>query len=118
MYTLFNDTTSLMDTITSKMEMEEIDSVFGIQSVGITDTEANAYKNAIPIRAIMNELIRGEYVANDRVDITDSFVYGYEDIDSSVIIGESETGTKFIESMDANQENNITDSDIVTRPYP
>ena len=116
--TLFNDTTSLMDTITSKMEMEEINNVFGIRSAGITDTEANAYKDAIPIRAVMNELIRGEYVANDRVDITDSFVYGYEDIDCSVVISESETGTKFIESMDANQENNIIDSDIVTRPYP
>ena len=66
----------------------------------------------------MNELIRGEYVANDRVDITDSFVYGYEDVDSSVVIGESDSGTKFIESMDANQENNIIDDNIISRPYP
>lgn len=115
--TSFNDTSSLIDAITSKMSKDDIDRAFGLTSTSITDTESNAYENAMPIRAVMNELIRAEYAANEHVDITDKFVYGYEDIDESIVMEVSESGVKLIESMDANQENNII-SDDIGRPYP
>lgn len=110
----FDENTALWDTITSVMTVDDINTLLGIKSNTITDTEEDRYKDATSIKAIMNELIRNEFMMNPSVDITGSFVYDYLDIDTSIVTDYDDNGTAILETADANHTNNLN----IDKSYP
>lgn len=80
----------------------------------ITDTEEDAFPEIIPTVAIMNEIIRDWYVSNAIVDTTGPFLYDYDDVDQSAIIGTDSAGNTLLAGLDSNREDSLD----IERPWP
>lgn len=119
---VFNKTNSIWDNIISKFNDNDISNMLGIDSTIISQIEDNIYANAIDIKPIMYEIIREHYIGNDMVDITEGFIYDYQDVDTSVL--EHDENGDLITDADGNTILNVLDSnstdnlDNVERPWP
>ena len=111
----FDENTALWDTITSVMSAEDINKLLGIKTNTITDTEPNRYEDAASIKAIMNDLIRDEFLMNPSIDVSGPFVYDYLDVDTTVVGGYDSGENAMLETTDANHEDNLG---ILDRVYP
>lgn len=111
----FDANTARWDTITSVMTADEINTLLGIKTNSITDTEPNRYENAASIKAIMNELIRDEFLTNPSIDVNGPFVYDYLDVDTTIVTGYDSGENAMLETTDANHDHNIA---VITREYP
>ena len=103
----FDASSALWDTITSTMSVDEINSLLGIKTNTITDTESNRYLGAANIKSIMNELIREEFISNPSIDIRGPFVYDYSDVDSTIVTGYDSGDNAMLETNDANHKHNL-----------
>ena len=112
---VFDSNTALWDTITSVMTADEINTLLGIKTNTIHDTEPNRYEDAASIKAIMNELIRDEFLTNPSIDISGPFVYDYLDVDTAAVTGYDSGENAILEANNANHENNIA---VLDREYP
>lgn len=115
---VFKDTDSLWDQVFRSLTPDEVNRFLGIITPTNTNTEANIYDGAVPIKSIMYELIREEYIMNPRVDTTGPFVYDYQDVDDTVIEEISHAGgsdTAIIDVMNGDKQDNLND---VERPWP
>lgn len=112
---VFNSTTSIWDTITELITDNEISNMLGIESTDIVPTEENVYADAINIKAIMYELIREEFMMNELVDITEPFIYDYQDADQSIIEDYDSANNAILTVSDSNNTDNLDD---VERPWP
>ena len=106
---LINDfsTTSVWDSVISKLTNEEIYNMLGISTAGLKNSEPSINGDAVDIKTIMYEIIREWYLANPRVDTTKPFVYDYLDVDQSVIEGFDNGGNAIIPVMDGNKMDNL-----------
>lgn len=77
------------------------------KSFEVTDTEPPIAGYKFSIKALMNELIRNEFVSNPNVDATRPFIYDYLEIDDSAVDGYDESGNILLSAMDANSENEL-----------
>lgn len=91
---------------------ENKNNMLNISNTAITNTESDSYAGSTDIEAIMNEIMRDQFIS--KIDVTVPFTYGYEDIDASVIVtGEEDSdGNSTIETMDANVKHSISLSDV------
>lgn len=111
----FQENEALWDSIIAQLSKEEIYALLGINGEELTNTEEDVYAGAVNIRAIMFELIRDQFIANPRVDITGPFIYDYQDVDKTAIEGYDSAGNAILPVMDANRQDNL---DNVLRPWP
>ena len=84
---------------------------------GIADRlqcDPEAFPETVPTTAIMHEIIRDWYMANTVVDTTKPFLYDYDDVDTSDIIGQDPGGNDLLGAADSNREDNLD----VERPWP
>ena len=88
--------------------------IMGLNQPTITDTDPEAFPETVPTTAIMHEIIRDWYMANLVVDTTKPFVYDYDDVDQSDIIGQDPGGNDLLGAADSNREDNLD----VDRPWP
>ena len=63
----------------------------------------------------MFELIREQYIMNPRVDITNAFIYDYQDVDTTAIDHRDKDNNAILMVNDANRQDNL---DNVERPWP
>ena len=92
------------------VDNENKNSMLNISDTTMTNTESDSYAGSTDTEAIMNEIMRDQFIS--KVDITVPFTYGYEDIDASVITNEDSAGNSTIETMDANEKHSISLSDV------
>ena len=92
------------------VDNENKNSMLNISDTTMTNTESDSYAGKTDIEAIMNEIMRDQFIS--KVDITVPFTYGYEDIDASIITDEDSAGNSTIETMDANKKHSISLSDV------
>ena len=92
------------------VDNENKNSMLNISDTTMTNTESDSYAGKTDIEAIMNEIMRDQFIS--KVDITVPFTYGYEDIDASIITDEDSAGNSTIETMDANEKHSISLSDV------
>ena len=92
------------------VDNENKNSMLNISDTTMTNTESDSYAGKTDIEAIMNEIMRDQFIS--KVDITVPFTYGYEDIDASIITDEDSAGNSAIETMDANEKHSISLSDV------
>lgn len=92
------------------VDNENKNSMLNISDTAMTNTESDSYAGKTDIEAIMNEIMRDQFIS--KVDITVPFTYGYEDIDASIITDEDSAGNSTIETMDANEKHSISLSDV------
>lgn len=92
------------------VDNESKNNMLNISDTTMTNTESDSYAGKTDIEAIMNEIIRDQFVS--KIDVTVPFTYGYEDIDASVINDEDSDGNSTIETMDANEKHSISLSDV------
>lgn len=111
----FHNNEALWDIITLQLTDGEVSNILGINAEVLTNTEEDVYANILPIKSVMYELIRDQYVSNTRVDTTSKFVYDYIDIDDTVIDHTDKDGNKIILAMDSNVKDNL---DSVDRNMP
>ena len=111
--TRFNTTTSAWDEC---LDMTDQSPAFmmGLNTPVITDTDPEAFPDTVPTTAIMHEIIRDWYMANMVVDTTNPFLYDYDDVDQSDIIGQDSAGNDLLGAADSNREDNLD----VDRPWP
>ena len=95
------------------VDNENKNSMLNISDTTMTNTESDSYAGKTDIEAIMNEIMRDQFIS--KVDITVPFTYGYEDIDASIITDEDSAGNSTIETMDANEKHSISLSDVDRR---
>lgn len=88
--------------------------LLNINKPTVENIDPAAFADVIPTVAIMNEIIRDWYQANPIVDTTGTFLYDYDDVDQSAIIGQDPMGNDLLGSADANESNNLN----VNRPWP
>lgn len=93
---------------------DDRNAMLGISNVSITNTAADPYSGRADISAIMHELIRDQYIS--RSDVTSPFIYGYSDIDTSILDYENvdSEDNAILDTADANKENSIG-IDVVKR---
>lgn len=111
---VFKENEALWDSITSQIAEEDIYSLLGISGEELTNTEIDVYANAVPVKSIMYELIREQYMMNPNVDTTKPFVYDYQDVDTSAIESIDEEGNVILPTADANNQENLNN---VNRPW-
>lgn len=87
----------------------------GINVNEFDTSEESLYENAVPIKSIMYELIREKYVMNPRVDITEPFMYDYQDVDKTAIEGRDSDDNAILPVADSNRQDNL---DNVDREWP
>lgn len=113
------NTGSLWDNITeSYLNSEDeanLHKLLGITVDEFDKSEESIYANAVPIRSIMYELIREQYVMNPRVDTTNAFIYDYQDVDTTAIDGRDSEENAILPVVDGNMEDNL---DGVDRIWP
>lgn len=81
--------------------------LLGIPDVTLTNTEPDFFGDTVETNIIMRELLRDQYAGNPVVDITAPFVYDYNDIDQSAIVGTDSGGNLLLDIADANISNNL-----------
>lgn len=102
------------DKVTSMLNKTELLAMLGINEIQITDTDTDIGEGGVPIKTIMKELIREQYLMNPKVDITGKFVYDYLDVDDTVIKDEDgnivtdNEGNIIIDVADANKQDNLS----------
>ena len=102
----YKDNTSKWDSM--KDQITDIYNMLGINSTTLTDTEPNIYANAFNIRSIMYELVREQFMMNPRVDITEPFIYDYQDVDKTLISGYDKKGNAILDGVaDSEKTDNI-----------
>ena len=111
----FRENEALWDKVFAQLSNEEICTLLGIDETVLTNTEPSIYADAIHIRTIMFELIREEFIMNPNVDITEPFVYDYQDVDQTAIEDYDAAGNAILPVSDANRTDNLDD---VERPWP
>lgn len=109
----FNDS-SLWDTIIAQLSDDQIYAMLGISAKGLSDIEPNIGEGAVDIKSLMYELIREQYIMSPRVDVTESFIYDYTDVDTSAIEGTDSEMNIILDAVNANKEDNLA----VDRDYP
>lgn len=92
------------------VDNENKNSMLNISDTAMTNTESDSYAGSTDTEAIMNEIMRDQFIS--KIDVTVPFTYGYEDIDASVITDEDSAGNSTIETMDANEKHSISLSDV------
>ena len=103
----FKNQTSNWDDVFAQLTYDEIKQMLGISALGLTNEETDFTTTATDIKAVMYELIREQYVANPRVDITGEFVYGYADIDTTMLEEYDGDGRVLLKVADAENEENL-----------
>lgn len=111
----FRENEALWDQVTAQLTKEEIEQLLSITGIDINNIEPSVYANAVDIRAIMFELIREQYIMNPRVDITNAFIYDYQDVDTTAIDHRDAANNAILMVNDANRQDNL---DNVERPWP
>lgn len=111
--TRFETVTSVWDEALS-LATSDPSILMGLNQPIIEDTDPEAFPDIIPTTAIMHEIIRDWYMANEVVDTTKPFVYDYDDVDQSDIIGTDPAGNTLLGAADSNREDNLD----VNRPWP
>ena len=111
----FRENEALWDKVFAELTNEQICALLGIEEIALTNTEPNIYADAIHIRTIMFELIREEFIMNPNVDITEPFIYDYQDVDQTAIEDYDSAGNAILPVTDANRTDNLAD---VERPWP
>lgn len=111
--TRFSSVTSVWDECLT-MAGEDPAFLMGLNQPNITDTDPEAFPETVPTTAIMHEIIRDWYMANSVVDTTKPFVYDYDDVDQSDIIGQDPAGNDLLGAADSSREDNLD----VVRPWP
>lgn len=122
----FTKNASLWDKITDSFTLDDIVSILGIDGITINNIEDNIYAGAVNIKSIMYELIREHYIGNETINISEGFLYDYQDVDQSVmLINTNEDGTAspvedsggntILEVLNADATDNL---DNVERPFP
>lgn len=102
----YKDNTSKWDSM--KDQITDIYNMLGINSTTLTNTEPNIYANAFNIRSIMYELVREQFMMNPRVDITEPFIYDYQDVDKTLISGYDKKGNAILDGVaDSEKTDNI-----------
>ena len=112
---VFKTSKSLWDRIMSRLTSEEVEQILEHSGVVITNTEEDIYTNSVSVRSVMLELIREKYMMNALVDTTGPFVYGYLDVDDTIVEDYDTAGNAVLESGDANLTENI---DHIERYWP
>ena len=112
---VFKDNEALWDKVMAQLTNEEIYALLGIAGEELTNTEEEHYANAVHVSAIMYEIIRDQFMANPRVDVTGPFVYDYQDVDKTAIVGTDAGGNAVLPVSDANRSDNL---DNVVRQWP
>lgn len=87
--------------------------LLGIHPPVFTNTEANFFGDVVLTEAIAKEVIRDWYVCNPGVDVTQSFIYDYFDVDQSIVSGYDPAGALILEVANAENAHNFD----VDRPY-
>lgn len=77
------------------------------ENIVLTNTEADYFVNAVEPNIIMRELLRDQYAGNLVVDTTGPFIYDYDDVDQSAIVGTDPAGNLLFDICDANLQNNL-----------
>lgn len=110
--TLFQNNSSLWDTIVLNnfSSDSELYSLLSITPDTLTNTDVDIFENAYPIRSIMIEFVRNNYMKNELVDSANGFLYDYTDIDTSIIGDEVDSAGNII--LDVANANNIDAVDI------
>ena len=111
--TRFETTTSAWDECLT-MASDTPAFLMGLNTPSITDTDPEAFPETIPTTAIMHEIIRDWYMGNAVVDTTGVFLYDYDDVDQSDIIGQDPGGNDLLGAADSNREDSLD----VIRPWP
>ena len=111
----FRENEALWDKVFAELTNEQICALLGIEEIALTNTEPNIYADAVHIRTIMFELIREEFIMNPNVDITEPFIYDYQDVDQTAIEDYDSAGNAILPVTDANRTDNLAD---VERPWP
>ena len=109
----FTSTTSAWDECLD-MTADTPAFLMGLNTPSITDTDPEAFPETVPTTAIMHEIIRDWYMANAMVNTTAPFVYDYDDVDQSDIIGQDPGGNDLLGAADSNRADNLD----VIRPWP
>lgn len=112
---VFKDNEALWDKVISQLTNEEIYKLLGIEGGVLSDTEESVYANAVSIKAIMYELVREQFMMNPRVDVTNAFIYDYQDVDKTIIESRDSANNAILPVADANRTDNL---DNVERPWP
>ncbi len=118
----FNKNNSVWDSIISRFNDSDISNMLGIDATTFSQIEDNIYANAVDIKSIMYEIIREHYIGNNLVDISEGFIYDYQDVDTSVL--EKDENGNIITDPNGNTILNVLDSDLtdsldnVERPWP
>ena len=111
--TRFETTTSAWDECLT-MASDTPAFLMGLNTPSITDTDPEAFPETIPTTAIMHEIIRDWYMGNAVVDTTGVFLYDYDDVDQSDIIGQDPGGNDLLGAADSNREDSLD----VIRSWP
>jgi len=122
----FTKNASIWDKITANFTLDDIALILGIDGVTIQNIEQNIYAGAVNIKAIMYELIREHYISNESIDISEGFIYDYQDVDQSIMLTETDedgnqipvedsSGNTILEALDSDATDNL---DNVERPWP
>lgn len=120
----FTKNISIWDKITNSFSLRDIVDILGIDNSSIQNIEPNIYSGAVNIKAIMYEIIREHYVGNESIDISEGFIYDYQDVDQSVILTETDDdgnvipvedsgGNSILDVLDSDATDNL---DNVVRP--
>ena len=112
---VFKENQALWDAVTSKLTLDQVYELLGIEGETLTDTEAALWDDSIDVRTIMFELIRDQYLNNPSIDLAGAFIYDYVDVDTSAIDGYDSAGNAILPVIDANRTDNL---DEVERYYP
>lgn len=111
--TRFQSTTSAWDDCLSVAPTDPA-TLMGLNQPVLTDDDPEAFPETIPTQSIMHEIIRDWYMANEVVDTTGPFLYDYDDVDQSDIIGQDSGGNDLLGAADSNREDSLD----VIRPWP
>lgn len=112
---VFKDNEALWDSIMSKLTNDEIHALLGINGEDLTNTDTSLYADSINVRTIMFELIREQYMMNTTINITEPFIYDYQDVDTTAIEGYDSGDNAMLPVADSNRTDNLSD---VSRPWP
>lgn len=106
---------STWNKIIAHLTKDEIKSLLGIETETLDNDEVSIYKEALPITSVMWDLIRDQYIKNPYVDPTDEFVYDYQDVDQSIMLGYfDDDGNNIIMAVDNSRSDNIN----IERQWP
>lgn len=103
----FHKDEAIWDEVFGKLTHEEIEGLLELAKVNITNTDEDIFKNNVPVRAIMLELIRQKYILEAGVDTSVPFPYDYLDVDQTVTDGTDGGGHTKLDVLNGSDQGNL-----------